>query len=160
MQFGGHEYAAGLTLNEEDLEAFRERFNKLAIKHLSGDDLIPELEIDSELNLTDVDTRFWKILRQFEPYGPLNLRPIFVSHDLHVVGNPTIVGNGHLKLRVSQNGSVSFDAIGFNMHEYLPMVRSAKKGSLSMVYVLEENTWNNRTTIQLRLKDIRNDDGM
>ena len=156
VQFGGHEYAAGLTLNEEDLEAFRDRFNKLAIRRLSEDDLIPELEIDSELDLTDVDSRFWKILRQFEPYGPLNLRPIFVSHGLHIMGNPTIVGNGHLKLRVAQNGSAAFDAIGFNMHEYLPLVRSAKNGSLSMVYVLEENTWNNRTTIQMRLKDIRN----
>ncbi len=159
VQFGGHEYAAGLTLNEEDLDAFRERFNQLAIQKLSEEDLVPELEIDSELDLSDVDIRFWKILRQFEPYGPLNLPPVFVSHGLRVIGSPTIVGNGHLKLRVAQNGSQPFDAIGFNMHEFLPMLRNANNGTLSMVYVIEENSWNNRTTLQLRLKDIRNKNG-
>lgn len=157
VQFGGHEYAAGLTLNEDQLEAFRERFNQIVHEQMSMDDFEPELMIDSDLDLGKIDTRFWKLLRQFEPYGPNNMKPLFVSHGLRVVGTPTVVGNGHLKMKVAQNGSASFEAIGFNMHEYLPAVRTCKDGTLSMVYVLEENTWNNRTTIQIRIKDIKID---
>ncbi len=155
VQFGGHEYAAGLTLNEDQLETFRERFNKIVHDQMSMDDFEPELMIDSNLDLGQVDVRFWKLLRQFEPYGPNNMKPLFVSSGLRVIGTPTVVGNGHLKMKVAQNGSVTFEAIGFNMHEYLPAVRTCKDGSLSMAYVLEENTWNNRTTIQIRIKDIK-----
>jgi len=157
VQFGGHEYAAGLTLMADQLDLFRERFNKIVLEQLDDEDFKPELIIDTELDLSKVDARFWKVLRQFEPYGPQNLKPIFVSHGLRVIGTPTIVGNGHLKLRVTQNGSAVFEAIGFNMHEFLPLVRTCKNGELNMAYVLEENTWNHRTTLQMRIKDIQID---
>ncbi|HKJ32756.1 MAG TPA: single-stranded-DNA-specific exonuclease RecJ [Balneolales bacterium] len=157
VQFGGHEYAAGLTLMADQLDLFRERFNNIVLEQLDDEDFKPELIIDTELDLSKVDARFWKVLRQFEPYGPQNLKPIFVSHGLRVIGTPTIVGNGHLKLRVTQNGSAVFEAIGFNMHEFLPLVRTCKNGELNMAYVLEENTWNHRTTLQMRIKDIQID---
>ena len=157
-QFGGHEYAAGMTLSEENLAEFRQRMNQIALEHLRKNDFEPELNVDAELDLNDVTARFWKLLRQFEPFGPHNLRPIFVSHGIKVEGVPTIVGNGHLKMRVSQNGSATFDVIGFNMHDYLPALRNCDEGSISIAYVLEENNWNGRNTLQLRLKDIHVDD--
>ncbi|HKJ45727.1 MAG TPA: single-stranded-DNA-specific exonuclease RecJ [Balneolales bacterium] len=157
VQFGGHEYAAGLTLMEDQLDLFRERFNEIVFEQLNEEDFEPELIIDADLDLSMVDARFWKVLRQFEPFGPKNLKPIFVSKGLRVIGNPTVVGNGHLKMKVAQNGSAVYDAIGFNMHEFLPAVRTCKNGCLNMAYVLEENTWHNRTTIQMRIKDIQID---
>lgn len=156
-QFGGHEYAAGVTLNKENLEAFITRFNEIANRYLSEKDFKQELIIDAELDLRQIDQKFWNVLRQFEPFGPANMKPVFFSRNLSVQGNPTVVGNGHLKMRLSQNGSPSFEAIGFNMHDYLPAVRNCPAGGLHLAYVLEENTWNNRTQIQMRLKDIKTD---
>lgn len=156
-QFGGHEYAAGMTLDQANLEDFRERMNKIAFEHLQQNDFEPELNIDAEIELKDVTLDFWKVLRQFEPFGPNNLKPVFVSRGIKVEGVPTIVGNGHLKMRVSQNGSAAFDVIGFNMHDYLPALRNCKEGSISIAYVLEENNWNGKRTLQIRLKDIHVD---
>lgn len=154
-QFGGHEYAAGLTIPKENLEEFRRRINEIAAEHLSDEDFIPELNIDCELDLSTVDMKFWKLLSQFEPYGPGNLRPIFVSRNVRVVGVPTIVGSGHLKMKVAQNGSGTFDVIGFNMHEYLPMIRNSKQQPMDIAYSLEENFWNDRRTLQIRLRDVQ-----
>lgn len=155
VQFGGHEFAAGLTLKEEHLEMFRARFDEIVSKRLNSDDYEPEFMIDAELNLNDVDVKFWKILKQFAPHGPNNASPLFVSHKLKVVGTPTVVGNGHLKFKVAHNDSAIFEAIGFNLHEHLPKLRSCEQGCLSMVYALDENTWNNRTTLQIRVKDLK-----
>jgi single-stranded-DNA-specific exonuclease len=154
-QFGGHEYAAGLTIMKENLAEFRRRINKIAADNLSDDDFTPELSIDCELDLSEVDMRFWKLLSQFEPFGPGNLRPIFVSRDVEVAGVPTIVGKGHLKMKVSQNGSGTFDVIGFNMHEYLPVIRNSTDQKLDIAYSLEENKWNGRRTLQIRLRDVQ-----
>lgn len=153
-QFGGHEFAAGLTIKKENLEEFRRRINEIAAGNLSDQDFEPELKIDCDLDLSDIDMRFWKLLSQFEPYGPGNLRPTFVSRGVKVVGVPTIVGSGHLKMKVAQNGSGVFDVIGFNMHEYLPVIRNSKEGALNIAYSLEENYWNGRRTLQIRLRDI------
>lgn len=154
-QFGGHEYAAGLTIKKENLEEFRQRINDIASGDLTSEDFKSELDIDCDLDLSDVDMRFWKLLRQFEPYGPGNLKPVFVSRDVEVVGVPTIVGSGHLKMKVAQNGSGVFDAIGFNMHEYLPKVRNSDDDTIDIAYSLEENHWNGRRTLQVRLRDIK-----
>jgi len=155
IQFGGHEYAAGLTLKEEDIAEFRKRFNLIVDKHLSEKIFEPELAIDAMLNLEDVNTKFWKVLRQFEPFGPMNMRPIFTSENVKVTMTPTIVGNGHIKFKVRQGNSAEFEAIGFNMHEYLPLVRDSEPGKLCIAYVLDENHWNGRTSLQLRLKDVK-----
>ncbi|HLR33635.1 MAG TPA: single-stranded-DNA-specific exonuclease RecJ, partial [Fodinibius sp.] len=153
-QFGGHKYAAGLTIAKENVDAFRRRMNEISSKSLTKEDFQPDLCIDCELDLSDVNMRFWKLLSQFEPYGPKNLQPVFVSRDVRVVGVPTIVGKGHLKMKVAQNGSGVFDVIGFNMHEYLPVVRNEDK-PLNIAYSLEENNWNGRRTLQIRLRDIQ-----
>lgn len=153
-QYGGHEYAAGLTIKDENLEEFRDRINQIASVNLSSDDFEPELEVDCELDLSDIDMRFWKLLSQFKPFGPDNMRPVFVSKGVQVEGVPTIVGSGHLKMKVSQNGSGVFDVIGFNMHEYLPLLRNAEPGALQIAYSLEENYWNGRRTLQIKLRDL------
>jgi len=153
-QFGGHEFAAGLSIQKENLEEFRRRIDKIAENKLSDHDFKPELSIDCELDLSEVDMRFWKLLSQFEPFGPGNLRPNFVSRGVRVVGIPTIVGSGHLKMKVAQNGSGAFDVIGFNMHEYLPVIRNSDDQKLDIAYSLEENYWNGRKTLQVRLRDI------
>lgn len=150
-QFGGHEFAAGLTIKDGKLSEFKRRMNEIAYLDLSESSFEPELQIDTELPLEDIDMKFWKLLNQFEPFGPHNLRPIFASRKVEAVGVPTIVGNGHLKMKVKQGNSGVFDAIGFNMHEYLPFVR---KETFDMAYVVEENHWNGRRTLQIRIKDI------
>ncbi|MEX0647351.1 MAG: single-stranded-DNA-specific exonuclease RecJ [Balneolaceae bacterium] len=155
-QFGGHEFAAGLTMEEKNLQEFRRRMNEIAYTNLSENDFKPELEIDYELDLENVDLKFWKVLSQFEPFGPGNMRPVFVSRNVCIENGPTIVGKGgHLKMKVRQNGSPVFDVIGFNMHKYEPLLRNCDKDKVDIAYVLEENNWNGRRSLQMRLKDIR-----
>lgn len=154
IQFGGHEYAAGLTLPEDKIDDFRLRFNAIVNKKLGEKEFEPELLIDSEIELEEITPKFWTILRQFEPFGPLNPKPNFIAKGVKAVGNPTIVGNGHLKLKLKQNDGQEFDAIGFNMHDYLPLVRESKENPIDIAFTIEENTWNKVTTLQLRIKDV------
>jgi len=157
-QFGGHEFAAGLTMDASNLTEFRERIDEIAFSFLKENDFSPEIIIDSKLNLADVSGKFWKLLSQFEPFGPGNLRPTFVSEDVCIEGVPSIVGNGHLKMKVRQGDSGVFDAIGFNMHEYMPKLINCDDNKIDVAYVLEENYWNGKRSIQMRLKDIHIDD--
>ncbi|WP_340104149.1 single-stranded-DNA-specific exonuclease RecJ [Rhodohalobacter sp. 8-1] len=157
-QFGGHEFAAGLTMDASNLPEFRARIDEIAFSFLKENDFSPEIIIDSKLNLGDVNGKFWKLLSQFEPFGPGNLRPTFVSEDVCIEGVPSIVGNGHLKMRVRQGESAVYDAIGFNMHEYMPKLINCDDNKIDVAYVLEENYWNGRRSIQMRLKDIHIDD--
>lgn len=153
-QFGGHAYAAGLTLDPSNLEAFRERMNKVASSALRENDFEPELQVEGQLELAQVNPKLWKLLRQFEPYGPGNEAPVFVSRGVELASHPTIVGKGHLKMRVKSENSPVIDAIGFNMHEYMPMVRESQ-GRVDVAYVIEENEYRNRRTLQLRLEDLK-----
>ncbi len=154
-EFGGHEFAAGLSLKPENLSAFKRRLNEVVAKGLAGKDSVPQLNVDCALDLGKISSRFWKLLSQFKPFGPQNLRPVFTSKNVNVVGVPSIVGDGHLKMKLRQNGSGVFDSIGFNMHEYLPQVRNAGKNDMQIAYNLEENYWNGRRNLQLKLLDIR-----
>src|SRR5699024_9383385 len=90
-QYGGHEFAAGLTIKKENISEFRRRIDELAAQRITEQDFKPELHIDCDLDLSEVNMRFWKLLSQFEPYGPGNLQPVFVSRDIRVVGVPSIV---------------------------------------------------------------------
>jgi len=165
-RFGGHEYAAGLTLPVQNIPELRKQLNAVAENKLSDAMLRPELQIDSALQLDNLDDRFWAVLKQFAPFGPQNKHPVFLGSELDVVGHPAVVGSGHLKFKVKQAGSADsgvYDVIGFNMHEHLPMVRSHRNNQeqLQMVFSVDRNTWNGRSTLQLHLKDIRSqkDDG-
>lgn len=153
-QFGGHEFAAGLTLTEENVNALRKQLNRITKEEMTRKDLDPELQVDGELKLSQIDLKFWKLLSQFEPFGPLNTRPTFVTKGINIVGRPSIVGKGHLKMRVKHKDSPVFDVIGFNMHQYLPRLISNDQEQIEMAFAIEENFWNGRHSLQLRLKDI------
>jgi len=153
LGYGGHKYAAGLSIDEDKIELFRERFEEIARQKLTEDLLIPKLSIDAELPLSQINEKFVKLLQKFAPFGPHNMRPVFVSRNLQVVGTPIIVGKNHLKFKVRQNGCV-LDVIGFNMGELFYRL-SPGESNLDLAYVIEENEFMGRKTIQLRAKDLR-----
>jgi len=153
LGYGGHKYAAGLSIDEDKIELFRERFEEIARQKLTEDLLIPKLSIDAELPLSQINEKFVKLLKKFAPFGPHNMRPVFVSRNLQVVGTPIIVGKNHLKFKVRQNGCV-LDVIGFNMGELFYRL-SPGESNLDLAYVIEENEFMGRKTIQLRAKDLR-----
>ncbi len=151
--FGGHKYAAGLTIPEDNIPAFIEKFKEVARRELTEEDLVPVMKVDCEVELKEFDERLIRLLKLMGPFGPLNLRPIFVSRNLRVVGEPTVVGNNHLKLSVEQDG-VIMSAIGFNLGDRLSHILN-NNHVLDCAYVIEENYWNGRKELQLRLKDIK-----
>ncbi|MFZ5519473.1 MAG: single-stranded-DNA-specific exonuclease RecJ [Candidatus Zhuqueibacterota bacterium] len=153
LAYGGHKYAAGLTIEKEKIEEFRTRFNKLASQQLDEEALSPVLRINGEIRFSEINKRFIRLLKLFAPFGPQNMRPVFASKKLQVVGSPTIVGNNHLKFKVRQDGVV-LDAIGFNLGDLIYRIEPGES-NLDMAYVIEENTYMGRTNIQLRVKDLR-----
>jgi len=160
LQFGGHKYAAGLTVDLERLSEFRDAF-KAAVKDLMTEEMkTPEIRIDMELSLLDITPRFIRMLREFAPFGPNNSRPTFLTRQLEVAGTPRIVGRNHLRFRVRQNGT-SFDAIGFGLGELLPRVSQGRR-DLECVYTVEENEYSPPAASkpadpvpQLKIKDLR-----
>ena len=162
IQFGGHEFAAGLTMEEGNFEAFRTRFNEIVKLRLCDEDFRPELIIDAAVSLSDINDSFWKVLNQFEPYGPNNLKPIFVSKGLRIIGHPMKVGKDHLKLKLSQNvkDAPVFDAIGFNLGRYYDDVLQSKAGDLQIAFTIDENTWHGKTTLQIQIRDIKVENGV
>jgi single-stranded-DNA-specific exonuclease len=150
--FGGHKYAAGLTVKQENIQTLLSRMQKVTNEVISNEDLVPTLEIHSEISLKELDATFLKWLKMFAPYGPQNTRPVFVSRDVEVVGDLNVVGNNHLKFKVKSDGIV-IDAIAFNFAEVRPKMKPIRQ-HIDAAYVIEENTWNGRTTIQMRIKDI------
>jgi single-stranded-DNA-specific exonuclease len=151
--FGGHKYAAGLTIAQENIETFKSRFEAIAKQDLTPEHMVPKLHIEAEIRLGVIDDKFVKLLKMFAPFGPQNMRPVFVSRHLQVVGSPSIVGKNHLKFRVRQDDKV-LDVIAFNMGELLYRLTPGE-ANLDMAYVIEENVFMGRRSIQLRAKDIR-----
>lgn len=150
--FGGHKHAAGLTIKQNNVEIFKMRLEEYAEKLLSDEDFHPTLEVYSEIKLKNVDAELLKWLKRLAPYGPHNRRPIFVTRNLTIVGNSEIVGDNHLRLKVRQDGIV-IDAIGYRLGKIQPMLNK-KDQKIDAAYVIEENTWNGCTTIQMHIKDI------
>ncbi|MDZ7370859.1 MAG: single-stranded-DNA-specific exonuclease RecJ [candidate division KSB1 bacterium] len=151
--FGGHKYAAGLTIEEAKIPHFKERFEKIAAEQLKSQSLVPELSIEAEIRLSCIDDRFVEILKHFAPFGPQNMRPVFMAQKLQVVGTPTVVGKNHLRFKVRQDGRV-FDVIAFNMGDLIYRLTPGVS-DLDMAFVIEENVFMGARTIQLRAKDIR-----
>jgi single-stranded-DNA-specific exonuclease len=155
-QYGGHKYAAGLTMQIENIPAFIERFEEIVSNTISDNSLQQEIEIESEINLSDFDSKFYRILKQFAPFGPGNMRPIFLSKQVRLATEPKLIGKNnanHLKFTVVQNGSFSFDCVAFGLGHYKEYLDQAE--SFDICYTIEENTWRDKTTIQLNIKDIR-----
>ena len=151
--FGGHPMAAGLTISKSNLPLFRESFITLANNALSDSDLVGTLTIEAEMKLSEINGRFMEFLSKLAPFGPGNMRPQFVSRKVEIAGNPRLVGNGdHLKFSAMQNGK-AFGAIAFNMGKYYSDLLSGKPFDLA--YVVEENEWQGRKSIQLNIRDIK-----
>lgn len=154
LQFGGHKYAAGLTIKEENIPQFTRHFLKITDDLITDDDLIPKIQIDAEIQLDEINQRLVRELNDFAPFGPKNHKPLFLSRNLEVVYPKTVGTEGqHLKFRVRQNG-VEMDAIGFNMGKYIDKLEYERK-LIDMIYIIEENVWLNRVNTQLRVKDLR-----
>ena len=154
-QFGGHKYAAGLTLVEEQYEIFKSQFEKVVAETIDPNLLTPEITIDSNLDLDQISPKLLRIIQQFAPFGPGNMTPVFMTENLCDTGYAKGVGedNNHLKLAVTQNGSGPVGAIGFNLGYKLPVVQNGKL--FSAVFSLEENHWNGIVSLQLKVKDLR-----
>jgi len=151
--FGGHPMAAGMTISKSNLPLFRETFINLANNALSESDLVGTLTIETEMKLSDINGRFMEFLDKLAPFGPGNMRPQFVSRKVEIAGKPRLVGNGdHLKFRAKQNRK-TFDAIAFNMGKHYSDLLSGKPFDLA--FVVEENEWQGRKSIQLNIRDIK-----
>ncbi len=154
-QFGGHKYAAGLTLKLENLAAFQQRFEEVVSSTIEEHMLIPEIEIDAEIELNEITPKFFRILKQFEPFGPGNMSPIFISKNLVDKGAVRIVGNNHLKMDIqsAKKPKESFPAIAFaQAHHFDDVLR---KKIFSACYAIEENEFNGKVSLQLNVKDLK-----
>jgi single-stranded-DNA-specific exonuclease len=153
--FGGHMYAAGLSLKPENLEAFKEAFNREVERTITDEMLIPEIEIDAEIDLDTIQGKFFRILRQFEPFGPENHNPVFLTRNCLVKGKPRVLSSKHLKFAVTQehNRALEFQVIAFQLGHYFDKMVTGNP--FEIVYQIEENQWGGKTTLQLNVKDIR-----
>jgi single-stranded-DNA-specific exonuclease len=151
--YGGHFYAAGMTMKPENVAAFQAKFEEVVAATINPELLIPEIVIDTELSLADLTPAFYNIMRQFEPLGPENLRPIFLAKNLVDTGFSKIVKEEHLKLSVKQRSGGSFSGIGFFMADKFELI--SHKKPFDMVFTVEENEWNGTVSLQLKVIDIR-----
>jgi single-stranded-DNA-specific exonuclease len=152
-QFGGHKYAAGLTMKVENVPAFQQRFEEVVTASISDELLVQEISIDSPLNLAQIDAKFFRILSQFEPFGPKNMSPVFRASGVELAGAIGIVGDKHLKMQVKQGDSNVFDCIGFGLGKLKEAL--LRSNGFDMCFSIEENSWKDRRNIQLNIKDIR-----
>ncbi len=153
VSFGGHKYAAGLTVEVGQIPELRKRLKATAADTLTPEMLSPKISIDSELRFGDIDDTLLDLLRKMAPFGPQNNRPTFFTKGLQVVGSPIIVGKNHLKFRVRQDGKV-IDAIGFDLGDKIYRIPSGES-DVELAYVVDENDYQGRKTLQLRIKDLR-----
>ena len=153
-QFGGHKYAAGLTLHEDDFGNFKQRFEAVVQQTIDPKLLQPEITIDTEINFTDITPKFYRILQQFAPFGPGNMAPVFMSKNLKDVGYGKRVGEDktHLRLVVKQGSSSQITGIGFGLGDKYDI--ACNKMPFKAAYVLDENEWQGTVSLQLRIKDI------
>jgi single-stranded-DNA-specific exonuclease len=154
-QFGGHKYAAGLTLKPENYKKFKAKFEQVVSKTIDPKLLIPEIKIDAQINLSDITPKFYRILSQFAPFGPNNMTPVFMTEDMQDIGYGKQVGEdkSHLRFTASQNGKGKIVGIGFGMGDQIELIKNKK--SFKAAYTIDENEWNGNKTLQLKLKDLK-----
>ena len=153
VQFGGHKFAAGMTLKTENIAAFQQRFEEVVSRTITDEQLTQSISIDAEIALKHIDAKFFRVLKQFEPFGPQNMAPVFLSKNVYTYGSASLVGTNHLKMNVHQNDQNYYNCIGFNLGEFLPMINSG--APIDICYTIEENVWKEKRTIQLNIKGIR-----
>lgn len=156
-QFGGHMYAAGMTILPENYPAFKAAFEKQVKDTIQPEMLTPEIEIDAEINFADITPKFFRILKQFEPFGPQNMTPTFLTKNVIDTGYGKTMGKDdeHLRLFVKQNSSEGLAAIGFGLGNKIALTKDQQP--FEIAYCIDENEWNGNITTQLRLKSLRNE---
>ena len=152
-QYGGHMYAAGLTMKIENIDAFRNKFEKVVSSRIQPEQLIPQLTIDRKIELNQLSYRFYKILKQMAPFGPHNMQPLFVSEGLKDDGRARLLKDQHLKLYLKQGNSAVYEAIGFGMPQYFERIKKGDK--FNACFSLEENEYNGEKSLQLQIRDIK-----
>ena len=154
-QFGGHKYAAGLTLLEEQYEKFKQQFEKVVSESIAPELLIPEQQIDTQIELSQINPKLMRIIYQFAPFGPGNMTPVFMAENVQDTGYAKGVGEDekHLKLTATQKGSKPIGAIGFNLGDKIAQIKN--KNRFDIVFTIDENEWQGNVSLQLKLKDIK-----
>jgi single-stranded-DNA-specific exonuclease len=154
-QFGGHKYAAGMTLLEKNYRNFKAAFEKVVEESIHPDLLTPEISIDAEIDFSNITPKLMRILKQFEPFGPENMTPVFLTKNINDTGYGKSMGQNeeHLKLFVKQNNSEGIAAIGFGLGHKINIIKNKKP--FDLVYSIDENEWNGNLSLQLRVKDIQ-----
>jgi single-stranded-DNA-specific exonuclease len=155
-QYGGHMYAAGLTLDIDKVDSFQKRFEKIVEEKITEEQLIPHIDIDKIIPIEIVSPKFLEILKQMAPFGPANTQPIFVSENLFVSNRPRILKDEHLKFYVHQEGNDTIiETIGFGLAQYFELINSGMR--FKMAYAIEENNYLGQNSIQFIAKDIKFD---
>ncbi|MBK9097075.1 MAG: single-stranded-DNA-specific exonuclease RecJ [bacterium] len=155
LHFGGHQAAAGLAMELDKVDEFRIRLNEVLRSSITSEDLSEEISIDSKIRFSEITPKFLRILEQFAPFGPGNLRPVFLSENVRVAGLPRIVGNNHLIASFKQGGTDKiFDSIGFNMGDHFDLLRN-NNYEFDLVFSVDKTIRENRIYPQLKLKDIK-----
>ena len=152
LGYGGHFYAAGMTLENDKVDAFCQKFEEVVQASIHPELLIPEIVIDAEICLTDIKQSFYDIICQMEPFGPDNLRPVFVAKKVYNTGWSKVVKENHIRF-VLQQGTSKITGIGFNMAEKMPLLEAGK--AVDVVFKLDENEWNGEKNLQLKVIDVR-----
>ncbi len=154
-QFGGHKYAAGMTLKPENYQKFKNAFEKVVQETIPPELLHPEIEVDAEIDFDAITPKLTRILKQFEPFGPQNRTPVFLTKNVYDTGYAKLMGQKeeHLRLFLKQNNAEGIAAIGFGLGNKMGLTTNKKK--FQAVYCIDENDWNGATSLQLRLKDIQ-----
>jgi single-stranded-DNA-specific exonuclease len=155
-QYGGHMYAAGLTMDVDKITSFQKRFEKIVEEKITDEQLIPHLDIDQVISIEIATSKFLEILKQMAPFGPANLQPLFVSENLFVTNRPRILKEDHLKFYIHQEGvDTVIETIGFGLAPYFELINSGMR--FKMAYAIEENNYLGQNSIQFIAKDIKFD---
>jgi single-stranded-DNA-specific exonuclease len=152
LGYGGHFYAAGMTMSTENVDAFCKKFEEVVSNSIHPDLLIPEIAIDAEINFKDISSSYYNIFCQMEPYGPDNLRPVFLTRKVIDIGFSKVVKEKHIRFVLKQNG-VTLSGIGFDMADKMSMLTTGQP--VDIVYKIEENEWNGQKNLQLKVIDIK-----
>ncbi len=152
-QFGGHMYAAGLTLKLENVDAFKEAFEKEVSSTIKPEQLIPQLLIDKKIELSDITEKFYRIIKQMAPFGPQNMQPVFVVENLKAPNSVRLLKDLHLKLSLKSSNGTVYEAIGFSMPQYFERIK--KGDNFNLCFSISENEFNGKTSLQLQIRDIK-----
>ena len=152
-QFGGHKYAAGLTMREENISLFQEKFEDVVQKTIKPEMLQQEVTIDLEIALKDIDGKLYRIIKQFEPFGPQNEAPVFMAKGVRILGSAYIVGTNHLKFSIVQEKSPVFECIAFGLAEHFDYIQ--QQNPFDICFTIDENNWRGKKNLQLNIKAIR-----